>query len=126
MFLLLLLLPPPMVEIDADLPPVSDCARLPHWPACQDAVWALEGSCTRAAAQRCLEYRPWHYAELDETAGELHRRLTIWEAAREAQRDRTLDEGARREALGRLRTLLGEEDYEAGWLPCPYVLEAGR
>jgi hypothetical protein len=101
----------------ADAPPVSDCERFPDRATVGDLL------AFNRAYRECLTSRqavePARRWELREALQETDRLYEVWDAIGDARRD-SWYVTFRRQALKRLRDLLGPEAYYTGNLP-PHV-----
>ena len=95
-----------------DCPPSTDSGNFPP------AEWCDHELARNAAHVRNLEvladFNPSRWGEYQASILAAGERATVWYAARDAQRGHV---ASRRDALGRLKRLVGEADYYAGRLP---------
>jgi hypothetical protein len=101
----------------ADAPPVHDSLRFPDRSAISDFLAFNRSYRQHIDSRQSLE--PTHWWELNEALQETDRLYHIWDTVRDARCDYYYV-NVRRQALKRLRELLGEQAYYSGCLP-PHV-----
>lgn len=101
-------------------PPLADCEQLPSMALAERALVANDRYQSYIEARRlCCS---WWADECEDRLADARRRYRAWKAIREARSD-DLSFYARREALARLRDLIGDEAYQEGRWPSPIPLE---
>jgi hypothetical protein len=100
-----------------DAPPLADSLRFPDRPVVNDLL--TFNRAYRQHLDTCLTIETVHWWELREAIQEVDRLYQVWDAVRDARCDYYYV-AVRRQALKRLREMIGEEAYYSGCLP-PYV-----
>jgi hypothetical protein len=98
----------------ADAPPLSDCQRFPDRQVVGDLRAFNRAYRQHLTSRQAVELARWW--ELREAIQETDRLYAVWDAVGDACRD-SWYVTVRRQALKRLRGLLGPEVYAAGKLP---------
>jgi hypothetical protein len=100
-----------------DAPPLCDCQRFPDRATINDLLAFNRAYRQRVDSRQAMELV--HWWELREAVQEADRLYQVWDTLRDARCDYYYIT-VRRQALKRLRELIGEEAYYSGNLP-PYV-----
>ncbi|HXG10455.1 MAG TPA: hypothetical protein VNK04_11900 [Gemmataceae bacterium] len=100
-----------------DAPPLMDCLRFPDRAVVSELL--AFNRAYRQHLDTCLTVELVHWWELREALQETDRLYQVWDTVRDARCDYYYVT-VRRQALKRLREMLGEEAYYSGTLP-PHV-----
>ncbi len=100
-----------------DAPPLNDCQRFPERAIINDLLAFNRSYRQHIDTRQAMELA--HWWELREAVQETDRLYQVWDTIRDARCDYYYVT-VRRQALKRLRELVGEEAYYSGSLP-PYV-----
>ena len=103
----------------ADAPPLADAGRWPCKETC-DANLAFNRA-FREWLEAQVAWEPWRFGEISAALTETDRLYTLWDTARDSQAD-FYYVAVRREALKRLREMLGTRDYYLSVMPPPVPL----
>lgn len=101
----------------ADAPPLADCYRFPGRETINDML--LFNRAYRGRLQQRIDLELWNQWELHETAVEADRLYQVWDLVRDSRCEYYFVT-VRRQALKRLREIVGDAAYYNGALP-PHV-----